>query len=31
MRVLSRRERKALMRELSDLGEITRDIRSLIS
>jgi CBS domain-containing protein len=31
MRVLPRGERKALMRELSDLGEITRDIRSLIS
>jgi len=31
MRVLSRRERKALMRELSYLCEITRDIRSLIS
>ena len=31
MRVLSRRERKVLMQELSDLGQITRDIRSLIS
>ena len=31
MLVLSRRERKALMQELSDLGEITLDIRSLIS
>ncbi len=31
MRVLPRRERKDLLRELGDLGEITRDIRSLIS
>jgi DNA polymerase-3 subunit epsilon/CBS domain-containing protein len=31
MRVLSRQERKALMRELSYLGEITLDIRSLTS